>query len=165
MASRKDSELEEYIHSYNAELKEEEFRVKHNLNLTEGDRIDENCEISRLNSLTLRSGNTYLPLVPPRQNTNKSVTMPGSGSSSPVPTNQTLLKVLPTESSVRRFTGEEDGYAARTYLKACEDVMRQAGTTSSADKIAFTRARVEPGSQAERLLQSIALSPEAVNND
>lgn len=78
-----------------------------------------------------------------------------------MPNNDHVIKV-----SVRRYTGEEeDGYAARTYLQACEDAMHLAGTTEPADKIAFVRDRVAPSSRAEYLLQSFLLSADVIGDD
>lgn len=175
MASGKDVKWEEYQEAYEAALREEELRLESNLIFKPDDTVDEDSDTELPLSLNLpiynlRSGNTY-PVRPPRRVlTNQSITPansiatmptdPNPNNANPIP-----LKVLPTEAPVRRYTGEDEGYSARAYLKACEDAMRHAGTTEPADKIAFVRARLAPNSRAERLLQSVAFSAEVTGDD
>ena len=79
--------------------------------------------------------------------------------------NASVLKILPIESSVRSFTGEEDGYSAHIFINACEDVMRLSDISLSAEKISFIRAHVKPDSRAHFLLNSVALSHRRIGDD
>ena len=180
MASGKDDKWEDFREIYETEIVEEELRLRSTLDVTKGDTVDEDSETECTPSLNsskhfLRSGSSY-PVKPPRRaNTNQNITptnpiatMPDNNSPSSIPASgntQVPLKVLPTEASVRRYTGQEEGYTARAYLKACEDVMRHIGTTDPAEKISFVRARIAPNSKAERLLQSVGFSTNMTGDD
>ena len=169
MATGKDRKLERYRLIY-----EEELRLQSNLGNNLGDTVDEDSETEdkpkfKLPKTWLRSGKAK-PIKPPRRvPTNITKTPTNSAANMPDPnasdTNPFTLKVLPAEASVRRYTGDEDGYTARTYISACEDVMRHAGTTAPKDKIAFVRSRVAPNSRAERLLESVLLSSTIIGDD
>ena len=169
MAHWKDSKLLSYQKAYEAELTKKELRLTSHLNVTQGDTVDESSETAlptNLNLFThiLRSGNTYPSRPQRRVFTNKTLTPTNPSANMPdnVPQPQAPLKILPTEASVRRYSGEDEGYTARTYLKTCEDVMRNAGTTAPAEKIAFVRSRVAPNSRAERLLHGAIFSEEII---
>lgn len=169
MAHWKDSKLLSYQKAYEAELTKEELRLTSHLNVTQGDTVDEDSETAlpanlNLFNHTLRSGNTYPSRPQRRKFTNKTLTPTNPSANMPDndPKPQAPLKLLPTEASVRRYSGEDEGYTARTYLKTCEDIMRNAGTTAPAEKIAFVRSRVAPNSRAERLLHGAVFSEEII---
>ena len=82
-----------------------------------------------------------------------------------ITSNGTVLKILPVEPSIRLFTGEEDGYSARSFISACEDVLRLSNTSLSAEKISFIRSHVNPDSRAHFLLNSVALSHRRIGDD
>ena len=64
MASGKDGKWEGYREVYEAELREEELKLKSNLIVTQGDTVDEDSEteftpILNSSRYLLRSGNTF----------------------------------------------------------------------------------------------------------
>ncbi len=133
------------------------------------------------NLRTLRSGIQH-PRVSPT-NTNPSVsqlpssfqlimsnpTTSGTGGSSPPPAPQTHtnapIKLLQTSVSVRAFTGTEGDYSARDFIEHCENVMRNSCIVEDADKSAFVRSRLEPGSPAGRGMVASAFAKPIRKND
>ena len=110
--------------------------------------------VGELNVLKTRSG-----LIYPTPATSGTMT-----AANPPPPAGTI-KVLPTEASVRVFTGVDDGYNGRAFLDICESVMRSSGVTQDEDKIAFVRSRIAPDSRAMRLMGSTAFSDTKLQGD
>ena len=110
---------------------------------------DEESNADDENVRQLRSGSKH-----PRVSVVKSIaTLPANttvtmASSNTNPQATRPIKLLPTSASIREFSGTDSNYSAREYIELCEMVMRNSSITEDGDKIAFIRARLQPGSLA-----------------
>ena len=169
--AKKPDKFDEYIKIYEDEILQEEAKIRQqcesNLTDKEDNEIDSpdtpesvtaaerlidsySAQISQPSGdvHTLRSGKTY-PV-----HTTPASTMATNTVGSPV-TAQTL-KFLQTENTVRPFTGQDVDYSVYTFMTMCEDVLRHSGTTDDADKIAFVRSKLVPGSRAQRMMEGVS---------
>ena len=77
----------------------------------------------------------------------------GQGYIGPAP-----IRVIPTDISIRHFTGSDSDYTARQFLDLCEASIVHSSITEDHDKIAFVKSRLQPGSRALILMQSSAFA-------
>jgi len=118
---------EAFLYSYNVSKKEENLRV-------------------------LRSGNTYpTPPAFTKVNTVANNNNPTNSMTSPSP-----IKILPTSTSVRQFSGTETDYSAQEFITLCEDVIQGSNVVTDQEVIAFVRSRLVLGSRALNMMLSSA---------
>ncbi len=174
MACGNKNDFEGFLNGYQTAVEGEELRLNQIFADSGGDTVDEEyfggelLPQADLDQHLRRNGTTYPKGSPRAISTNSSITPTNQIASMPNPNDPPTtptLKVLPAEVSVRRYTGEDEDYSARAYLRACEDVMRQAGTTGAADKISFIRSHVASNSRAELLLGSALLTRKVIGDD
>ncbi len=103
------------------------------------------------NERLLRSGSTHQ-----RVSNNHNPEQPFPSLTASMTTN--TVKLIPTTASVRAFSGSDADYSAREFIRLCEDVMTNSYVTENADKIAFIRSRLQPGSHACSLMQASAFT-------
>ncbi len=98
-----------------------------------------------------------VPLLPTMtQSQNTYVNTAGSdamGENRTVPTHvlPPPVRIIPSHTSIRQFSGSETDYTARQFLDLCESAMINSSITEDHDKIAFIRSRLMPGSRALNL--------------
>ncbi len=68
------------------------------------------------------------------------------------------IRIIPSHTSIRQFSGSETDYTARQFLDLCESAIINSSITEYHDKIAFIRSRLMPGSRALNLMQSSAFA-------
>ncbi|MPD01885.1 hypothetical protein E2C01_097433 [Portunus trituberculatus] len=169
--AKKPDKFDEYLKLYEDEILQEEAKIRQqcesNLideeenerdnpdtpeSVTEAERLIDSysVQISQPSGdvHTLMSGKTYPVHTTPVS------TMATNTVGSPV-TAQTV-KFLQTENTARPFTGQDVDYSVYTFMTMCEDVLRRSGTTDDADKIAFVRSKLVPGSRAQRMMEGVS---------
>ena len=67
-------------------------------------------------------------------------------------------RILPNTAAVRPFSGDETDYPARQFVRLCEDAMVNSSVKDDADKIAFIRSHLQPGSHACSLMEESAFT-------
>ncbi len=68
------------------------------------------------------------------------------------------IRIIPSHTSIRQFSGSETEYTARQFLDLCESAIINSSITEDHDKIAFIRSRLMSGSRALNLMQSSAFA-------
>ncbi len=68
------------------------------------------------------------------------------------------IRIIPSHTSIRQFSGSETDYTARQFLDLCELAIISSSITEDHDKIAFIRSCLMPGSRALNLMQSSAFA-------
>ncbi len=68
------------------------------------------------------------------------------------------IRVIPTNISVRQFSGSDADYTARQFLDLCEAATVNSCITEDHDKIAFIRLHLLPGSRALIMKQPSAFT-------
>ncbi len=71
---------------------------------------------------------------------------------------QAPIRVIPTDVSIRQFSGGDSDYTARQFLHLCEASIVHSSITEDHDKIAFVKSRLQPGFRALVLMQSSAFA-------
>ncbi len=68
------------------------------------------------------------------------------------------IREIPTNISIRQFSGSDADYTARQFLDLCEAAIVNSSITEDHDKIAFIRSRLLPGSRALLMMRSSAFT-------
>ncbi len=71
---------------------------------------------------------------------------------------QAPIRVIPTDVSIRQFSGSDSDYTARQFLDLCEASVVHSSITEDHDKITFVKSHLQPGSRALVLMQSSAFA-------
>ena len=65
-----------------------------------------------------------------------------TASMSPLQLLYTTIKLVQQDTSLKRFSGEEQAYSASTLLQHCDDAMSNSNITTKPEKIAFVRSQL-----------------------
>ena len=75
------------------------------------------------------------------------------------------IRIFRITAAVRPFSGDETDYSATQFVRLCEDSMVNSSVNDDADKIAFIKSHLQPGSRACSLIQASASTEPQVNNN
>ncbi len=78
----------------------------------------------------------------------------GQAQSSTTHRERSPIRVIPTPTRIREFSGSDKDYTAGEFITLCEDAINNSCLHSDKDKISFVRSRLVPGSRALLLTQS-----------